>query len=129
MRPDGPLLHEDFIWSLIPPHDGMRQYWRDLDMPPALGRRGLEPLGTAQALAAAVPEGLWRNRPLARDLIHGRRHRSDLRRHEPTDRRGPFCAMSQRESVHAISEGSILRKAPDEAARDEPRPHTGLVGE
>ena len=28
---DGLLLHEDFIWSLIPPHAGMRQYWRDLD--------------------------------------------------------------------------------------------------
>jgi hypothetical protein len=30
-RPDGLLLHEDVIWSLIPPHVGMRQYWRDLD--------------------------------------------------------------------------------------------------
>lgn len=30
-HPDGLLLHEDLIWSLIPPHLGMRQYWRDLD--------------------------------------------------------------------------------------------------
>ncbi|ONM46946.1 monooxygenase family protein [Nocardia donostiensis] len=30
-RPDGLLLHEDVIWSLIPPHWGARQYWRDLD--------------------------------------------------------------------------------------------------
>lgn len=30
-QPDGLLLHEDLIWSLIPPHVGMRQYWRDLD--------------------------------------------------------------------------------------------------
>ena len=30
-RPDGLLLHENFIWSLWPPHVGMRQYWRDLD--------------------------------------------------------------------------------------------------
>ncbi|OLL21341.1 MULTISPECIES: phenylacetaldoxime dehydratase family protein [Rhodococcus] len=30
-KPDGLLLHEDFIWSLLPPHAGMRQYWRDLD--------------------------------------------------------------------------------------------------
>jgi Domain of unknown function (DUF4188) len=29
--PDGLLLHEDIVWSLIPPHLGMRQYWRDLD--------------------------------------------------------------------------------------------------
>ena len=27
--PDGLLLHENFVFSLIPPHVGMRQYWRD----------------------------------------------------------------------------------------------------
>jgi Domain of unknown function (DUF4188) len=30
-RPDGLLLHEDLLWSLIPLEAGMRQYWRDLD--------------------------------------------------------------------------------------------------
>lgn len=30
-HPDGLLLHEDVVWSLVPPHIGMRQYWRDLD--------------------------------------------------------------------------------------------------
>jgi hypothetical protein len=30
-EPDGLLLHEDLIWSLFPPHVGMRQYWRDFD--------------------------------------------------------------------------------------------------
>jgi hypothetical protein len=30
-RPDGLLAHENLIWSLLPPHLGMRQYWRDLD--------------------------------------------------------------------------------------------------
>jgi hypothetical protein len=29
--PDGLLLHENLIWSLAPPHLGMRQYWRDFD--------------------------------------------------------------------------------------------------
>jgi hypothetical protein len=28
-KPDGLLLHEPFIFSLLPPHAGMRQYWRD----------------------------------------------------------------------------------------------------
>jgi len=28
-KPDGLLLHEDFIVSLFPVHAGMRQYWRD----------------------------------------------------------------------------------------------------
>jgi len=27
--PDGLLLHENFVFSLLPPHVGMRQYWRD----------------------------------------------------------------------------------------------------
>jgi hypothetical protein len=30
-RPDGLLLHENFIFSLFPPHIGMRQYWRNMD--------------------------------------------------------------------------------------------------
>ena len=29
--PDGLLLHENFVLSFLPPHFGMRQYWRDLD--------------------------------------------------------------------------------------------------
>jgi len=27
--PDGLLSHETFLWSLFPPHGGIRQYWRD----------------------------------------------------------------------------------------------------
>ena len=30
-RPDGLLLHENFLFSLVPPHAGMRQYWRDFE--------------------------------------------------------------------------------------------------
>ena len=30
-QPDGLLRHENLLWSLRPPHAGMRQYWRDLD--------------------------------------------------------------------------------------------------
>lgn len=30
-QPDGLLLHEPVIYSLFPPHVGMRQYWRDMD--------------------------------------------------------------------------------------------------
>jgi hypothetical protein len=30
-KPDGLLLHEDFLLSLFPPHVGMRQYWRDFE--------------------------------------------------------------------------------------------------
>jgi hypothetical protein len=30
-QPDGLLLHEPILYSLFPPHAGMRQYWRDMD--------------------------------------------------------------------------------------------------
>lgn len=30
-KPDGLLLHEPIIYSLFPPHVGMRQYWRDFE--------------------------------------------------------------------------------------------------
>lgn len=30
-QPDGLLLHENVLWSLFPPHAGMRQYWRDFE--------------------------------------------------------------------------------------------------
>jgi hypothetical protein len=34
-HPDGLLRHENLLFSLFPPHAGMRQYWRDFD---SLGR-------------------------------------------------------------------------------------------
>jgi hypothetical protein len=30
-RPDGLLRHDAFLWSLFPPHAGIRQYWRDFE--------------------------------------------------------------------------------------------------
>jgi fumigallin biosynthesis monooxygenase-like protein len=30
-KPDGLLLHEAFLFSLFPPHVGMREYWRDFE--------------------------------------------------------------------------------------------------
>ena len=30
-RPDGLLLHETMLFSVLPPHGGMRQYWRDFE--------------------------------------------------------------------------------------------------
>ena len=30
-RPEGLLLHENLLFSMFPPHAGMRQYWRDFE--------------------------------------------------------------------------------------------------
>ena len=40
-KPDGLLLHENFFFSLLPPHLAMRQYWRDLDSLERWTREGL----------------------------------------------------------------------------------------
>jgi len=37
-KPDGLLLHENIIYSLLPLHLGMRQYWRDFDSMEAWAR-------------------------------------------------------------------------------------------
>ena len=37
-RPDGLLLHENVLFSLIPLHAGMRQYWRDFESMEAWSR-------------------------------------------------------------------------------------------
>ena len=40
-QPPGLLLHENFLFSLLPPHLGMRQYWRDLESLEAWTREGI----------------------------------------------------------------------------------------
>jgi hypothetical protein len=40
-KPDGLLLHENLVFSLIPPHGGMRQYWRDFDSLEKWARSGV----------------------------------------------------------------------------------------
>ena len=30
-QPDGLLLHENMLFSVVPPHGGMRQYWQDFE--------------------------------------------------------------------------------------------------
>jgi hypothetical protein len=43
--PDGLLSHETFLWSLVPPHAGIRQYWRDF--------------GALEAWARSTPHREW----------------------------------------------------------------------
>lgn len=44
-RPDGLLHHEVFLFSLFPPHAGIRQYWRDM--------------GSLLAWTRSAPHGDW----------------------------------------------------------------------
>ena len=72
-RPDGLLDHEFFVFSLFPPHAGMRQYWRDMEF-----AHGLDALCSASRLVAKVSEGFRRHRILARNLSDVGRHGSHL---------------------------------------------------
>src|SRR5262245_3306674 len=69
-KPEGLLLHENFIMSLIPLHLGMRQYWRDFD--------ALE--AWARSSGARLPSVISRHGLLARGLLHAWWHGSCLRR-------------------------------------------------
>lgn len=58
-QPEGLLLHEDLLWSLVPPHVGMRQYWRDLDSLERWTRSEPHRLWWKQFLKDAGGTGFW----------------------------------------------------------------------
>ena len=72
--PDGLLSHETFLWSLFPPHAGIRQYWRDF-----AALEFLVTLGAPSRVVEGVSPQFRRHRLLARDLLHARRCGSRLR--------------------------------------------------
>lgn len=57
--PDGLLLHETMLYSLFPPHLGMRQYWRDFDSLEAWARSEPHRLWWKQFLHDAGGTGFW----------------------------------------------------------------------
>jgi hypothetical protein len=58
-KPDGLLLHEDFIFSLVPVHVGMRQYWRDFDTLEAWSRSEPHRVWWRNFLRASGGTGFW----------------------------------------------------------------------
>ena len=68
-QPDGLLLHEDLIWSLVPPHLGMRQYWRDLDSLERWTRSDPHRDWWKQFLRDSGGTGLWHEAYFARGGI------------------------------------------------------------
>jgi len=57
--PDGLLLHETMLYSLFPPHLGMRQYWRDFDSLEAWARSEPHRVWWKQFLHDAGGTGFW----------------------------------------------------------------------
>jgi len=58
-RPDGLLLHENLIYSVIPPHVGMRQYWRDFDALEAWSRSAPHREWWQDFLRSSGGTGFW----------------------------------------------------------------------
>jgi hypothetical protein len=58
-KPDGLLLHEGMLFSLFPPHVGMRQYWRDFASLEAWTRTGLHRGWWKDFLKDSGGTGFW----------------------------------------------------------------------
>lgn len=58
-QPEGLLLHETFIMSLIPLHLGMRQYWRDFDALEAWSRSEPHRAWWRDFLRSSRGTGFW----------------------------------------------------------------------
>jgi len=58
-QPAGLLLHESIIYSLLPPHIGMRQYWQDFDALEAWARSEPHRNWWRQFLRDSGGTGFW----------------------------------------------------------------------
>ncbi|HXW51956.1 MAG TPA: phenylacetaldoxime dehydratase family protein [Candidatus Acidoferrales bacterium] len=58
-QPDGLLLHENMLFSLFPPHAGMRQYWRDFDALERWSRSEPHKLWWQQFVKDSGGTGFW----------------------------------------------------------------------
>jgi hypothetical protein len=65
-RPDGLLLHERLIFSLVPLHAGMRQYWRDFESLERWTRSEPHRLWWQQFLRNSGGTGFWHETYFAR---------------------------------------------------------------
>lgn len=58
-QPAGLLLHETFLFSLLPPHVGMRQYWRDFESLESWARSEPHRVWWQQFLRNSRGTGFW----------------------------------------------------------------------
>ena len=98
-QPDGLLLHENMIFSLVPPHGGMRQYWRDFE--------SLEgwALAAAQGVVGELRARHGGHGVLVRAVLHARRDGGGLPRHIRAPLRFPeLRALRACEGSHVLGQ-------------------------
>jgi len=88
-KPDGLLLHENFVFSLFPMHVGMRQYWRDMYSLLSWSR-------SDPHLVESLSRQLRGHSLLARNIPYEGRHGGYLRRSVPADRHDALCSHRAR---------------------------------
>lgn len=70
-QPDGLLLHENLLFSLLPPHTGMRQYWRDFDSLESWARSEPHRVWWQQFLRDSGGTGFWHEAYFMRGGMEG----------------------------------------------------------
>lgn len=65
-QPDGLLLHESLLYSVFPPHVGMRQYWRDFESLEEWTRSEPHRIWWKQFLRKTGGTGFWHEAYFAR---------------------------------------------------------------
>ena len=118
-KPDGLLLHEDFIMSLIPLHLGMRQYWRDFDALEAWSRSPPHRDWWRDSLRSSRGTGFWHEAYFMRGGMEAVYDDMPVRlgfgQFAPlTPARGPMFSARSRAKLHGepppavVQEGGIL---------------------
>lgn len=123
-RPEGLLGHENIVYSLFPPHIGMRQYWRDFDSLERWSRSEPHRLWWKQFLRDPKGTGFWHEAYFMRGGMEAvyvnTPGRSGLRSFAPVvDARGTMFSSRQRAGVDGqaaspapVTEQDLLGPAP-----------------
>ncbi len=106
-RPDGLLRHETLIYSLFPPHVGMRQYWRDFDALERWARSDPHRSWWSELLADPGGTGFW---------------------HETYSARGGMEAIYLELAEHPLGLGSFAPREPARKSMFSARHRLGAEG-
>jgi fumigallin biosynthesis monooxygenase-like protein len=114
--PDGLLLHENFLLSLIPPHLGMRQYWRDFDALEAWSRSAPHRDWWRNFLRSSGGTGFWHETYFMRggmEAVYDDVHVPvGLGRFAPLQpARGPMFSARQRAKLAGAPPAAVVEEA------------------
>ena len=115
-KPDGLLLHEDFVMSLFPLHLGMRQYWRDFDALEAWSRSEPHKVWWRDFLKSSRGTGFWHEAYFMRGgmeaVYDDMRSRTGFAQFAPLQpARGPMFSARGRAKMAGQSPPAVIEEA------------------